>query len=180
MYRSSWVFLLLHRHPGWNPKGKWELYMSWASPSSLETASLLCHGGRKKTKIVCISCYGHSRSTDANTPPFSGTAKSHSYAYMYHKFCYQIAESDKKWGLITLMIFSAVPDYKKCVYKNAFHTSPFSSPTSHKLLLVYQKTTNISSLCLRLPLSFKITWKSSHVSGLALENGVCHGHVLGR
>jgi len=94
---------------------------------------------RRKTKIVCISCYGHSRSTIANTPPFSGTAESHGSPYMDQDLRYHTAERNKKWGLITLMIFSAALSHRKCVYRNTFYISPFFSPTSHKLLLLVQK-----------------------------------------
>ena len=85
-------------------------------------------------------------------PFFFRTAKSHDYRYMDQKYCRLVAQGDQKWGLITLMIFSAAPDYRKCVYKNAFHTSPFFSPTSQKLLLVFQKSEQLRNVCVSLSL----------------------------
>ena len=100
-------------------------------------------------------------------PRFSGTVKIHGSPYMDQGFCYHTAESDKKWGLITLMIFFAALGWKKCIQKRLLDLTALLFHTS-QAFASFPKNAIITLQCLRLLFSFKIMWKLSHVSGMAL------------
>ena len=71
IYRSSWVFPLLYRHPGMESKRNMgTVHVLGASFFSRNVLALMPWLEEKKTKIVCISCYGHSRSTLPNALTF--------------------------------------------------------------------------------------------------------------